>query len=257
MLTSQQPHPHNLHVQPRLLQPLMLLPRQHLPLACLDFGTPSGELASGRLFESHIKILDLESRMCSAQSVLIARTEPKGTIFALERQESGLYVACKLGAWVQLEVLAKNATAISRERLRPSNLEPTPQQITSAAITTPQTHKEHKRKVSAIEAIQSLVRKRARSQSVSTFDDVTRPRTAMGSNGNAQLPSPDVSLDPPTQMTPVRSSQGAVLPAEPASIGESTQQTADSIFNNIRTHYFEALYKSMVRIRRSVLLLGD
>lgn len=222
----------------------MLLPRQHLPLSCIDLGAPSGDLSPSRFFESHVKILDLESRMGSAQSVLIARSDPKGTVYALERQDNGLYVMCKLGSWVQLDVLASKATAVSRERLQPASQEQ-PQPHPFAGLTTPQTHKEHKRKRSAIEAIQSLVRKRARSQSVSTFDDITKPSTITEVEDDAQLPSPDIGLDQQACTEPKQPSQSVVLAKEAEKIEEPTQ-TADIIFNNIKTHYFEALYKSMV-----------
>ncbi|POR39646.1 Uncharacterized protein TPAR_00161 [Tolypocladium paradoxum] len=240
------PHPHNLHVQPRALLPLMLVPREHLPLACIDLAASDHDLPQSRFYESHVKILDLESRLGSAPSVLVARNEPKGSVYAIERQDNGLYVMCRLGPWVDLDALARKATAVSQERLRqarPERREPS----AVTALTTPRMHKEQKTKRAAIEAIQSLVRKRARSQSVSTFDDATkRDGPAEPDTSQSQLPSPE---ERPERQ--VESELPASTPTADASLAvdktaeSAPQHTADNIFDNIRTHYFEALYRSM------------
>ncbi|OAQ84344.1 DNA replication regulator Sld3 [Purpureocillium lilacinum] len=241
------PHPHNLHIQPRSLMPLMVLPRKHLPLACLDLAPSDNGLPQSRFYESHIKILDLESRVGSTPSVLVARSDSTGVIYALERQNTGLYVVCKLGPWVDLDALAAKATALSRERLWPARTERR-QQDEMTAITTPQLHKDQKKKRAAIEAIQSLVRKRARSQSVSTFDDATvRGDIAETAAAGNQLPSPELNLEPQAQPEP------PLIPSTtagtPANLGKALEQepqnTATNIFDNIRTQYFDALYRSM------------
>lgn len=222
----------------------MVLPRKHLALSYLDLTSPQGDLPPSRVFECHVKILDLESRMGSSSSVLIARHEPKGTCYALERQETNLYIACKLGSWVQLESLANHATAICEERIRPPKTEPRDTKPTTA-LTTPQTHKDAKQKRVAIEAIQSLVRKRGHSQSVSTFDANTSFEGTAGPQAEAaSLPSSDAKPMPPAESIPETQSV-TPMQKEP---GASQQQTAQSIFDNIRVHYFEALYKSKVRI---------
>lgn len=226
----------------------MLLPREHLPLACIDLAASDHDLPQSRFYESHVKILDLESRLGSAPSVLVARNEPKGSVYALERQANGLYVMCRLGPWVDLDALAGKATAVSQERLWPARPERR-EQNTVTALTTPRMYKEQKTKRAAIEAIQSLVRKRARSQSVSTFDDVTRREgVAEPDTSQSQLPSP--GEQPERQLEPelLASTPTADLSLVVDKTAESApQHTADSIFDNIRTHYFEALYRSMVR----------
>ncbi|KFA62542.1 hypothetical protein S40285_05688 [Stachybotrys chlorohalonatus IBT 40285] len=242
------PHPLNLHLQPRVVQPLMLLPRQHLPLSSIDFGVTNADLFPGRFVEAHIKILDLESRVGPNSSVLIARHEPKGHIHALERQENGLYVVCRLGAWVDVEFLASKATAVVHERLFPTQTAP-PCRPTETAITTPQLHKAQKTKRAAIEAIQSLVKKRARSQSGSILQEIPTP------NGTAvpepepisclKTPSPDtkpqdnLQVDISKSQDPLLTTISHDLPETPA------EYTAESILGNLRAQYFEALYKSM------------
>ena len=240
--------------------PLMVLPRKHLPLACLDLAPSDNGLPQSRFYESHIKILDLESRVGSTPSVLVARSDSTGVIYALERQNTGLYVVCKLGPWVDLDALAAKATALSRERLWPARTERR-QQDEMTAITTPQLHKDQKKKRAAIEAIQSLVRKRARSQSVSTFDDATvRGDIAETAAAGNQLPSPELNLEPQAQPEP------PLIPSTtagtPANLGKALEQepqhTATNIFDNIRTQYFDALYRSMVRnLRMSSSLLAS
>ncbi|KAM4054910.1 DNA replication regulator SLD3 domain-containing protein [Hirsutella rhossiliensis] len=223
------PYPPKLHVQPRLLLPLMLLPREHLPLACIDFTAIDHGQPRSRFYESHVKILDLESRLGSAPSVLIARNEPAGTVYALERQGNGLYVMCQLGPWVDLTSLAVKATAVSHQRLRRANPERRGQD-TVRALTTPQIHKEQKKKRAAIEAIQSLVRKRVRSVSVPAIEDAANP-TKLEQQTEAKLAA----------ITPT----AGVAHNEDVTAAPAPQDTADTLFNNIRTHYFDALYKSL------------
>lgn len=210
---------------------MMLLPREFLPLSCLDLHSPQGSLPQSRLFASHIKILDLESRMGSAPKTLIARSESKRTTYAIERCDNSLYTICKLGDWTDLTQLAGHAAAVCHERVRPrKSLDEAADSTGTTALTTPQTHKEEKKKRVAIEAIQSLVRKRARSQSVSTVDT---PVTTVPTS----LPSSDASK---------RALGTEEVPSSTARAEAPSQQTADSIFDNIRHHYSDALYKSKV-----------
>ncbi|CAM1506584.1 Fc.00g062250.m01.CDS01 [Cosmosporella sp. VM-42] len=243
------PHPPNLRIQPRVLQPLMVLPRESLPLACIDFNASHSDLSQSRFFESHIKILDLESRMGAVPVVLLARNESTRTVYAIERQESGLYVACRLGPWIELDQLAKRATALCRDRLRPTAKRELQAQTSSISMATPQMHKDQKQKRAAIEAIQSLVRKRARSQSVSTFEDATRQDETMETNTvvGGQLPSPVLKQEelPDVQSVAKEQTLEPVAVPETAGAVESPRQTADDILESIRTHYSEALYKSL------------
>ncbi|KAK5990427.1 hypothetical protein PT974_08695 [Cladobotryum mycophilum] len=240
------PHPPNLHVPPRALHPLMLLPRESLPLACIDCTGSGGDFHQSRFFEAHIRILDLESRVGTAAVVLIARYESRGTTYALERQENGLYVICKLGAWVDLDNLAKNATAVAHERLYPAK----PERRDYAGIdklTTPQLHHDQKKKRAAIEAIQSMMKKRARSVSAS-FDGAAKrePTVDPDTSMLSQIPSPEIKPEDPLMLqTKEKEADRTITAVPPEEQEQGPQHTADNIFDNIRTHYFDALYKSM------------
>lgn len=228
----------------------MVLPRKHLPLACIDFHASHTDLPQSRFFEAHIKILDLETRMGCSPAVLLARHDASRNVYALERQDNGLYVACRLGHWVELDQLAKHATATCRERLRPTPGRDTIKQSTPATLTTPQLHKDQKQKRAAIEAIQSLVRKRARSQSVSTFDDVLRKDEVDESTTiiKGQLPSPVLKHEELQELPQISENGVSTLASvQDNPLGEPpSTQTADDIFDTIRAQYSEALYKSMV-----------
>ncbi|KAL6868486.1 DNA replication regulator SLD3 domain-containing protein [Trichoderma novae-zelandiae] len=228
------PHPPNLHVPPRVLHPLMLLPREHLPLAYIDFAASHGDFPQSRFYESYIHILDLESRLGPAPIVLIARNELRGTVYALERQSNGLYVLCKLAPWADLESLAQKATAVRYERLFPVKTERM-EHPNGEAFTTPQLHVEQKKKRAAIEAIQSQMRKRVRSQSVSTVGIMTKEEdTQEPESLLSQLPSPDMS----SEQVPLPGSEDNINPG-------TMTNSAEGVFEGIRTQYFDALYKSM------------
>lgn len=187
--------------------------------------------------------------MGSGPVVLLARNELTRTVYALERQHNALYVACRLGPWVDLEQLARHATALCHDRIRPATKRESIEQNKSVSLTTPQLHKEQKQKRVAIEAIQSLVRKRARSQSVSTFDGESKHEevTESATLAQRQLPSPVLKHEEPqdTSNLPTLSNQEVVASGE-----APPRQTADDIFETIRTQYSEALYKSMVCLNK-------
>lgn len=120
-------------------------------------------------------------------------------------------------------------------------------------MTTPHLHGEQKKKRAAIEAIQDLVRKKSKS---STMVNVN-VNNSRGSDGSI-LDSQSETLQLPTPET--RSDEmdacGRLLPATDAvsatnnqknEVPPSSQESAESIFNNIQAQYFDALYKSMVR----------
>ncbi|KAK1986288.1 DNA replication regulator SLD3-domain-containing protein [Colletotrichum cereale] len=248
-------HPSSVLAKPCTLQPLMLLPREYLSLSCLDLGAPQGDLPSSRFYESHIKILDLEDRVAEKPSVLLARNDASKSIYALERAAvSGLnlYTVCKLGSWVDLLVLSDNATVTGKHvaRMRMAEEARESQQGQELPLTTPGLHKGLKEKRLAIEALQqSIVRKRGRSQSVSTFDearaekrtrsddDVSRPQTPSGLNQVAEA-KPELTEWIETHLDAVEPTPQPV--PEP-----NAQQTPGDIMDNIRTQYTEALYKSM------------
>ncbi|PHH59708.1 hypothetical protein CDD81_2654 [Ophiocordyceps australis] len=229
------PHPPNLHQPPRVMLPLMLLPRQHLPLASMDMLPCENGLPPARFYESHIKILDLESRLGAAASLLVARDESKGIAYALERQASGLYVVCRLGAWVHLPLLARKATALVRQRLWPAKSD-----VPAArAPMKPEIYKPPRNKRAAIEAIQSLVRKRARSQS--TADDSHPGETAQDQQSCHSIVKIEAQTEPGSPVLPNAKATEAARQV----VQSPDPLVASDIFHHIRTQYFDALYKSL------------
>jgi len=249
-LTFAQPHPAKLTAKPHLLHQLMLLPRDNLPLSALDLSQPHGELPASRLFDSEIKILDLEGRLGS--NVLLARSEASHAIYAVEREGSGLYVLCKLGSWVDIEALSRKATVVCSERVRNSR-PPRPDATATQPLITPQMHKENKKRRLCIEEIQSMVRRRptfgTESQSRPSTPIIALPGSeALDSQGGGELAGLDAEPTVDAGNGSVPTAQGAgVHQLLPAAEDESIAlPTAEDIFQNIRTQYLEALYHSMV-----------
>lgn len=229
-----------------MLHPLMLLPREHLSLSALDLSKPNGDFPTSRLFESKIKILDLEGRLGS--NVLLARSETTKRVYAVERESNGLYVLCKLGAWVDLETLSQSATVVCRARMTSSKPVPKPENATAAPLTTPSLYNENKRRRLAMEEIQSLVRKRSMSvidkdtpsQSPVATEDATAPK-----DNTSQNTTPvQEETEPP--VAPEASEPVAPTPGLAPGDDSLSQPSADEIFQNIRAQYMEALYHSKV-----------
>ncbi|KAK3397778.1 DNA replication regulator SLD3-domain-containing protein [Sordaria brevicollis] len=236
------PHPSSLTDKPRILSPLMLLPREHLPLSALDLSQPQGDFPPSRFYESRIKILDLEGRLGS--NILLARSEVNRMLYAIERESDGLYTLCKLGSWVDVETLAQSATVVSSQRIKSCKSSQLMDVAATGPLITPQMYKETKRRKLAIEEIQSsLIRKRSNTT-------VTEPETL------SQLPTP-TSGSPESRKSenrplteaneaPTEVSTKPDPPVAPPHPGEDvvSQPTAERIFENIRMQYFEALYHS-------------
>ncbi|GAP82985.1 putative DNA replication regulator Sld3 [Rosellinia necatrix] len=242
------PHPPNLTVKPRSLQPLMLLPRKYLRLSFLDLSSPYGSFQPSASFEANIRILDLESRMGNSPVVLIARLESNKSVYAVERQAKNLYTLCRLGAWVDLEQLCDMATVSCLPLIREQPAPPT-EPITHVPLTTPQiSHTNTKRRL-AIEAIQSLVKKPARPRSISALSqagDISRPPTPIQESdtfdGGNTVMSQGVPGDSTHTPKPAVEPEEAPVQNQDDVLGVSS---AGEIFINIRNHYFEALYHSM------------
>jgi DNA replication regulator SLD3 len=226
----EQPYPSNVPVKPRTLQPLVLLPRSQLPLSSLDIISSSNVLPQTRLFEAHVKILELEERMGSQPMVLIARLDDGRTLYAIEREDRGLYVLCKLGSWVNLQPL-RAVAAVSRQEL-PKSLEKgfgvgeMPQNVTPAPTTISECTKFSKKKRLAIEAIQSMVK---------------RPSSGFLTDSQS-----NTSVEPEKTKEPKHTNATQKEPiAQLHDMDDATiQPTAAEIFENVRTQYFDALYLS-------------
>ncbi|KAI1376918.1 DNA replication regulator SLD3-domain-containing protein [Hypoxylon crocopeplum] len=240
------PHPPNLSLKPRSLQPLMLLPREYLQLSFLDLSVPYGSFESSRSYESSIKILDLEDRMGSGPVVLIARLETDKSLYALERQQNGLYALCHIGSWVNLQELEGLATA-SCSRLIEKRPHTSIDSSTSCPLVTPQLHHEAKKRRLAIEAIQSLVKKPSRSRSISTASQLISP------TGLPTLGLDSIESQPDSTHVPQNAIPTGVLDTQTESQTATFHETddifsaptAEGIFDNIRNQYLESLYHSM------------
>jgi DNA replication regulator SLD3 len=227
----------------------MLLPRENLSLSTLDLSQPHGDFPTSRLFESNIKILDLEGRLGS--NVLLARSDTTRMVYAVERESNGLYVLCKLGSWVDIESLSQSATVVCKERMK-SSKPPKPHNDDDAAFITPSMYDERKKRRVAIEEIQSLVRKR----SMSVIEKEVQSQTAMATE-EKPAPTEDASQAPnpaqdhtgtPIESTPSVSSRLATPALDLAPIDDPlAPPNVDDIFQNIRAQYMEALYHSKVR----------
>lgn len=250
-----QPHPPNILAKPVTLQPLMLLPRECLPLAHIDLADPHGELLPVRFFESRIRIMELEGRLGS--NTLIARSESSRIVYAIERHDNGYYVLCKLGSWVDMAELVKDSTVACSERITLPKAPPATSGYFEPPLITLNMYSESKRKRQAIEDLQSLCKKRQRSQSITSLAP-QHPPQHLSQIPPCHLPAPvdDASQanqpvdDSPTEQQPQTFpfQDEAQLPTslqQTTNTMLDTQQTAGDIFNHIRAQYLETLYHSM------------
>lgn len=234
-LTICQPYPPKPPNKTHTLQPLVLLPRSQLSLSSLDFFCTSNALPQSRLFETHVKVLELEERMGTQPMVLIARLDDGRSLYAVEREDRGLYAICKLGSWVnlqQLKMVAAAAVSTLPESVsRRFDLSSVPQSGTTIQTGTTST-KFSKKKRLAIEAIQSMVKRPTTDLLPNT--ELTQSSTSIR---EVMFQTPEVVDEEPL----VPSSQQPLIENEPSAV-----PTATEIFDNVRSQYFDALYLSKV-----------
>jgi DNA replication regulator SLD3 len=228
-LTTIQPHPSTVFSKPHTLNPIALIPRTHVPLSFLDILSPSGPLPASRLFEAHVKVLELEERMRNAPAVLIALCDDGKSIFVVERMEQNLYVLCKLGSWVSISRLCMGAIISKHQSFKAAASRSGAGSVLHKnkveSDNTPESSKYSKKKRLAIEAIQSMVKRPSR-DGLSTLQDQARPFSQSGT---------------------VMESQSSKEPkAELIQEDINGRPMATQIFDNIRSQYFEALYLSKV-----------
>ena len=227
----------------------MILAREYLPLSYLDFTSPSGELPLSRFYESHVRILDLENRRGGGPYLLIARFDKTGTLFAIEACERGLYTVCKLGSWVEVGLLRSNATIACDQLLDLPKGEPGDGN-SSRPLTTPGLHQASKERRLAIEALQSVVR-RKRTQSVSALPPMGEggltPPTVLTdsdpSSAPAQEPAPTQESHDTPQPPPPEASLPCLPPPPPS---------GEELLEKIRSQYFDALYRSKVFVNSNL-----
>ena len=244
-----QPHPPKILTKPVVLQPLMIIPRGYLPLSYLDLLSPTGDLTPSRFYESHVRILDLENRRGAGPHLLIARLDTNGSLFAIEGFEKSLYTACKLGSWVELNQLSSKATLACQQLLSLAQSQREATAPAAVALTTPSLHKANKEKRMAIEALQSVVRRKSRTQSVSTLpslgDCANTPPITSTDAGEASPSDPTDTQKPASSQEPPPTSQPPQLPPS-QSCALPPPPSGDELLEKIRTQYFDALYRSKV-----------
>ncbi|RKF74825.1 putative protein kinase-like [Golovinomyces cichoracearum] len=196
------------------LQPLLLLNRSCLPLSFLDFPSTIKLLGSTRLFEANVEALELEEWSGCQPMVLVARDEESKALIALERESRGFYAVCQIGSWVSPQRLKDTAVASKRNLCRPmTSVDSSSLKYHPEKIGIKSTGQDKKR--SAIEAIQSMVRK------------------------------PSVLLE--NQQHPLNKDPESPLIGAPRLDPDPDFSTPISeIFANIRAQYFETLYLSRI-----------
>ncbi|KAL3428042.1 hypothetical protein PVAG01_01551 [Phlyctema vagabunda] len=235
------PHPSSVFDKPRTLQPLVLLPRSQLSLSCLDLFPSSTPLPQSRLFEAHVKILELEERMGTQPTTLIARLDTSKVLYAVERESRGLYVLCQLGPWVDIHNLGVVRTPSNLEGIKTTFRSPLPTDIsrepTPATEITTESAKYSKKKRLAIEAIQSMVKRPSVDVLGTLRQSTSNPGSSLDSQNNSQFSA--------TTGDGV-GSQVDSQPIGEAQIEESavSPPTAAEICDNVRHQYLDTLYLS-------------
>ncbi|TQS36540.1 hypothetical protein Golomagni_03007 [Golovinomyces magnicellulatus] len=196
------------------LQPLLLLNRSCLPLSFLDIPSTTRLLGSTRLFEANVEALEQEEWSGCQPLVLVARDEESKALIALEKESRGFYAVCQIGSWVSSQRLKDTAVAFKRNFCTPiTSVDLSPLKCHPKKIEVKITGQDKKQ--SAIEAIQSMVRK---------------PSLSLE---NQQLP---LNKDPVSPLI--------VAPKlDPVPIFSTP---TPEIFANIRAQYFETLYLSRI-----------
>lgn len=148
---------------------------------------------------------------------------------------------------MELSQLAQAATAICHGRVFPAKPE-TKRAEDADAVITPQLHKDHKKKRAAIEAIQSLVRKKPKSEPSTPDEEPSALNTVpvAPTVEPTEPPAVQTEANSTNNVTEASSQNPSAGDAATATEEVPPQDLAASIFDNIRTQYFEALYKSMV-----------
>lgn len=184
--------------------------------------------------------------------LLIARLDDGRTLYAVEREDRGLYVVCQLGSWVNLQTLAAAGTLSNQETLaatfRSSGQIRSTQGPAVTTTITAEAAKYSKKKRLAIEAIQSMVKR-------PSMDLLSGHQVATNSE-----PVPDTQED--TQVTAgpetmLDSQENSQITNDPRLEDAMIQPTAAEIFENVRNQYFEALYlsKASFVLRRCHIIL--
>ena len=103
-------HPSLPSPQAQKLIPTFQIPRSCLPLAYLDPSGGRDDIPGSSLFSGHIGALEQivpGDRWSSQPMVLIAQLAIDDGLFAIERAQEGVYAMCRLGHWVNQNMLER------------------------------------------------------------------------------------------------------------------------------------------------------
>lgn len=153
--------------------------------------------------------------------VLIARLDDGLTLYAVERQDRGLYVVCQLGSWVNIPQL-RAVAVVSRQEVKAVEKKFASGGPGAAPLVPAPSSIHSKRKRLAIDAVVSMVKRPCAGLS-------SRTPTSAEPIASPQLP-PILQISNP----------------EPPMDEIPAQLAATEIFETVRTQYFEALYLSKV-----------
>ncbi|KAL5594515.1 hypothetical protein BROUX41_001441 [Berkeleyomyces rouxiae] len=240
--SSSNPAPHTLY-------PVLVLPRKYLSLAMLDFHSPFAEIYAARRFSAPaVRIVDLETRRSGSPHVLVA-VSPTHKLFVLDACEQGIFAICQIGYWVKLNDLTDKASicnwSISEKlRVRQEEKEKARDKVKRDA-------KEGNRASLSRAASEVNLRPGSGDKLKASISKATP-----GSLVAQPLPRSQVVMRPPPEkasatavpISPAQQTTNAILPPTPISNAPPLNDeppTAESIFDNTRTQYWEALYKSV------------
>jgi hypothetical protein len=239
----------------------MILPRAHLALSYLDLFSANDLPCSSTNRLVHVLVRNPEHLCVNVPCVLIARSESTDVVYVMDRHDAGgsLYVVCRLGKWVNVMELRSKAVACStrlRDRKKRSGEGVIGDEDEHRAVAmTPAVHRAQKKKKVAIEEFRSLVKRRARSQSVVAASRDQRTESQGSGDAGDQTGNDagnDIKNDTGTDIkngTGTDTNNDTQHLSEPTAAPPKEQPPPpgpDELLENIRTQYLETLYKSMV-----------
>lgn len=226
--TLEQPHPPLSLDQSVRLIPRIVTSRSHLPLSHLEPIGRSDGLPSTRLFSAYIPALECDQY--DSQSVMVAEEVTKGTLYAIERVDRGLYALCQLDSRLHVSSLLEASRENERKSKKRREVGPLSQG--------------NWWDVAAVDAFKNgpkMPSKRILSgASAAPLFSMRLPGSENGANyiGTCRVTTTAQSTDPVEEVSMV-----SMPPEETKSAGESS---AEELFDNMRKQYLHTLYLSKV-----------
>ncbi|KAL2889761.1 DNA replication regulator SLD3 [Ceratocystis lukuohia] len=237
---SQQPQSSSSNPASHTLYPVLVLPRKHVPLSMLDFHSPFADIYAARRFSAPtIRIVDLETRRSGSPHVLVAVSQ-NHKLFVLDACDQGIFAICQIGYWVKLNDLTEKASICNwsiaeKLRIRQEDKEKTREKTKKEARESKRT---------------SLSRASSEANARPISNDKAKPAVSSLNSevGLPKLATTNLSSATQTSIPIVSQSTAPVIPLTPGSNAAplaDAPPTSENIFDNTRTQYWEALYKSV------------